>query len=137
MRELRLLERISRWEGGSERTHQTQTDILVQSLTGHLRRLLNTHRGSVQIDDMYGVPDFSNLAASLSAGSTRDIEEEIRRMVLKYEPRLKAPKVALRQGGDDVLSLRFSLSGFVQVDQREIPLQLTTTVEANGKVHIA
>ena len=47
MKERRLLERISHWEEGGERTNQTQVDILVRSVMDHLRRLLNTRQGSV------------------------------------------------------------------------------------------
>jgi type VI secretion system protein len=136
MRERRLLERIANWEDGDQRTSQTQVDILVRSVTDHLRRLLNTRQGSVQIDPLFGVPDFTNIAGGLSAGSTRDIEEEIRRMVLKYEPRLKSPKVVLNLEATDVLSINFGLQGTLDVDNRAIPLQLSTSVGANGKVNI-
>lgn len=137
MKELRLLERISRWEEGGERTNQTQVDILIQSVIDHLRRLLNTRQGSVQLDPAFGVPDFTNVAGGLAAGSTRDIEEALRRMVQKYEPRLKSPRITLSRESSDVLSLRFTLDGMLEVDQRDIPLQLSTTVGANGQVNIA
>lgn len=136
MKEQRLLERISAWEKGGKRTNQTQVDILVRSVTSHLSRLLNTRQGSVQLDPTFGVPDFTNIAGGLNAGSTGDIEEEIRRMVLKYEPRIKSPKVVLSLDESDLLSIRFSLEGRLEVDDRDIPLQLSTTVGANGKVKI-
>ena len=102
----------------------------------HLARLLNTRQGSVQIDPLFGVPDFTNLAGGMAAGSTREIEEEIRRMVLKYEPRIKSPKVTLNREETDVLSIRFALEGTLEVDNRDIPLQISTTVGANGRVNI-
>ncbi|TDV28736.1 type VI secretion system protein [Paraburkholderia caballeronis] len=136
MRERRLLERIAHWEIAKGRTNQTQVDILVRSVMDHLQRLLNTRQGSVQIDPQFGVPDFTNLAGGMAAGSTREIEEEIRRMVLKYEPRLKSPKVVLSHEGTDVLSIRFSLEGRLEVDARDIPLQLSTSVASSGKVEI-
>lgn len=136
MLERRLLERIAYWERGRERTSQTQVDVLVRSVMDHLSRLLNTRQGSVQIDPRFGVPDFTNLAGGTASGSIRDIEEEITRMVLKYEPRLKSPRVMVRQGGTDVLSIYFSLEGRIEVDAREIPLQIATAVSASGKVEI-
>ena len=57
-------------------------------------------------------------------------------MVLKYEPRIKSPRVVMSRESTDVLSIRFSLEGRLEVDDREIPLQLSTTVGANGKVNI-
>ncbi|MGB4117603.1 MAG: type VI secretion system baseplate subunit TssE [Polaromonas sp.] len=137
MKERRLLERISAWEDGGQRTNQTQVDVLVKSVTDHLRRLLNTRQGSVQLDPLFGVPDFTNIAGGLNAGSTGDIEAEITRMVLKYEPRLKSPKVALRQDASDLLSIQFALEGTLEVDDREIPLQLSTTVGSSGRVNIS
>lgn len=136
MRERRLLERIANWKAGDERTNQTQVDVLVRSVMDHLTRLLNTRQGSVQIDPLFGVPDFTNLAGGMAAGSTREIEEEIRRMVLRYEPRIKSPKVTLNRELTDVLSIRFALEGSLEVDNREIPLQISTIVGASGKVNI-
>jgi len=136
VRERRLLERIANWKAGDERTNQTQVDILVRSVMDHLTRMLNTRQGSVQIDPLFGVPDFTNLAGGMAAGSTREIEEEIRRMVLRYEPRIKSPKVTLNRELTDVLSIRFALEGSLEVDNRDIPLQISTTVGASGKVNI-
>lgn len=136
MKERRLLERIATWEDGEKRTNKTQVDVLIRSVTDHLRRLLNTRQGSVLLDPKFGVPDFTNMAGGLTAGSVGDIEEEIRRMVLKYEPRIKSPKVTLSRESADVLSIQFGLQGKLEVDDREIPLQLATTVGANGKVQI-
>jgi len=139
MRERRLLERIAHWgeEDGLRRTNQTQVDILVRSVIDHLSRLLNTRQGSVQLDPLFGVPDFTNIASGTAAGSTREIEEEIRRMVLKYEPRIKSPRVILDRDLSDVQSIRFALEGMLEVDNRDIPLQLATTVGANGKVSLS
>lgn len=131
------MERIAAWEVGEQRTNQTQVDILVRSVTDHLRRLLNTRQGSVQLDPLFGVPDFTNIAGGLNAGSTADIEEEIRRMVLKYEPRIKSPRVRVSQESSDLLSIRFGLEGMLEVDDRDVPLQLSTTVGSSGKVNIA
>ncbi len=137
MKERRLLERIAAWEDGEQRTNQTQVDVLIRSVTDHLRRLLNTRQGSVQLDPLFGVPDFTNIAGGFTAGSTRDIEEEIRRMVLRYEPRIKSPRVTISRESTDILSIRFALEGRLEVDDREIPLQLSTTVGASGKVNVS
>jgi type VI secretion system protein len=136
VKEGRLLERIAAWGDGEERTNRTQVDILVRSVMDHLRRLLNTRQGSVLLDPKFGVPDFTHLAGGLTAGFVSDIEEEIRRMVLKYEPRIKSPKVTVSRESTDVLLIQFGLQGRLEVDGREIPLELSTTIGANGKVQI-
>lgn len=138
MKERRLLERIAYWgeDGGQQRSHQTQVDILMQSVMAHLARLLNTRRGSVQLDPLFGVPDFTNLAGGTGVGSTRDIQEEIERMVSKYEPRIKSARVTLDHDHSDMQALRFLLNGMIDVDDREIPLSLSTTVGASGKISL-
>ncbi|WP_144063503.1 type VI secretion system baseplate subunit TssE [Caballeronia insecticola] len=136
MRERRLLERIASWGAQERRTNETQVDVLVHSVMSHLSRLLNTRQGSVQIDPLFGVPDFTNLAGTTAMGSTREIEEEIRRMVLRYEPRIKSPRVTLNREKTDVLAIRFALEGALEVDDREIPLRISTTVGANGRVSV-
>jgi type VI secretion system protein len=136
VRERRLLERIATWNAGEQRSNETQVDVLLDSVMSHLSRLLNTRQGSVQIDPLFGVPDFTNLAGTTAMGSTREIEEEIRRMVVRYEPRIKSPRVTLNRQETDVLSIRFSLEGSLEVDDREIPLRISTTVGANGRVSV-
>lgn len=138
MKERRLLERIAYWgeDGGQQRSHQTQVDILMQSVMAHLARLLNTRRGSVQLDPLFGVPDFTNLAGGTGVGSTREIQEEIERMVSKYEPRIKSARVTLDHDHSDMQALRFLLNGMIDVDDREIPLSLSTTVGASGKISL-
>jgi type VI secretion system protein len=136
VRERRLLERIATWNAGEQRSNETQVDVLLDSVMSHLSRLLNTRQGSVQIDPLFGVPDFTNLAGTTAMGSTREIEEEIRRMVVRYEPRITSPRVTLNRQETDVMSIRFSLEGSLEVDDREIPLRISTTVGANGRVSV-
>jgi type VI secretion system protein len=132
----RLLERISRWEEGADYTARPGADVLVRSLLRHLQRILNTKQGSVQIDDTFGVPDYTNLAGSLLPGTPQEIEVGLRQVIERFEPRLKSPQVKLMSGGEDPLSLRFELSGTVAVDDRDIPIHLSTVVAANGKVNV-
>src|SRR5690606_18596530 len=106
------------------------------SIREHLQRILNTRRGSVPLDPEFGVPDFTNLAGSFSSGSTREIIDSITRMIERYEPRLKAPKVQVSEQGSEVLSLSFSLEGLVQVDDHELPIRLATSISSSGRVSL-
>lgn len=134
MRERRLLERVSYWERGMDRSSQTQAETLVRSICNHLLRLLNTRQGSVPLDPLFGVPDLTNVAGGLAAGATEDIEEEFRRVISQYEPRLKNPRVSAMPRGGEVLALSFSLSGVLEVNHQLIPLQLSTRLDGNGKL---
>lgn len=136
MNERRLLERIASWEVGEERTSRTRADVLVQSIMRHLRRLLNTRQGSVLLDPAFGVPDFTNIAGGMTSGSASEIEDEICRVVKKYEPRVQSPKVTLIRDASNILSIKFELEGTIDVDDRSIPLLLATTVGANGRVYV-
>jgi len=136
MREERLLERISRWETGSERTNVTSVDTLIGSILSHLRGILNTQRGTVPIDTEYGLPDFSNLAPSFSSGSTKEIQDDLIAAIERYEPRLKVLSIAMVPDEADFLALKFEVSGAIRVNDREIPVRLSTVVNPDGKVTI-
>jgi type VI secretion system protein len=136
MREHRLLERIANFVEGGDRTDRTRIEVLQQSILEHLTRLLNTRQGSVLIDPLFGVPDFTNLTGGMAMGSTREIEDEISRMVTKYEPRIQCPKVTFMQESTNVLSLQFTLEGWIEADREKMPLKISTAVGSNGRVSV-
>lgn len=136
MREQRLLERIADLESGNAHPHATRAQVLVASIQGHLQRILNTRQGSVPIDSEFGVPDFTNLAGSFTSGSTREIIDSLTRMIRVYEPRLKNPQVLIEDAGSEVLALSFSLSGMIEVDNRDVPIRLATQISSSGKVSL-
>ncbi|MHC8286868.1 type VI secretion system baseplate subunit TssE [Pseudomonas sp. XS1P51] len=137
MREKRLLERITSLQAETGRTHLTQAEVLTQSIVQHLQRILNTRRGSVPIDAEFGVPDFTNLAGSFATGETTQIIENMTRMIARYEPRLKSPRILVAEGAQEVLSLSFNLEGVVSIDDRDIPIHLATRVSSDGRVSLA
>lgn len=136
MNERRLLEHISSLGAEAHRGQVTRAEILVNSILDHLRRILNTRQGSVPVDPDFGVPDFTNLAGSFSTGTTDQIIQDMSRMIQRYEPRLHQPQITFATSQDEVLSLAFSISGMVSVDDRDIPVRLTSQVAPNGKVSL-
>lgn len=136
MNEQRLLERIASAEAGDARTHLTRAELLIESIRNHLQRILNTRQGSVPIDPLFGVPDFTNLAGSFTSGTTREIIDSMTRMIKRYEPRLKSPRIDVADAGTEVLSLSFSLEGLIAVDDRDIPIRLATRVSSAGRVSL-
>ena len=119
-------------QADNSRTHVTQAEALTQSIVAHLQRILNTRQGSVPIDTEFGVPDFTNLAGSFAVGQTTQIIENMTRMIARYEPRLKSPRIQVVEGAQEVLSLSFSLE-----DNRDIPIHLATRVSSDGHVSLA
>ncbi|NYT85128.1 type VI secretion system baseplate subunit TssE [Pollutimonas harenae] len=136
MNECRLLEHISSLGAEGGRGQNSRSEILVNSILEHLRRILNTRQGSVPVDPEFGVPDFTNLAGSFSTGTTDQIVQDMSRMIQRYEPRLRQPQIVFTANRDEVLTLAFSISGTVNVDDREVPVRLTTQVAANGRVSL-
>lgn len=137
MNEHRLMERISGWENGLQRTNQQRADVLIHSVVDHLRRILNTRQGSVPLDPEFGVPDFTNLAGGLANGETRNIENQICMVVARYEPRIRNPRVVLMREASDLMSLHFQLEGLLQIDHEDIPLRLSTIVGSSGRIQVS
>ncbi len=132
-----MLERITKLQADTGRTHLTQAEVLTQSIIAHLQRILNTRRGSVPIDAEFGVPDFTNLAGSFAIGETTQMIENMTRMIARYEPRLKSPRIQVAEDAQEVLSLSFTLDGLVAIDDRDIPVHLATRVSSDGHVSLA
>lgn len=137
MKEKRLLERIVSLQAEVGRSRLTQAEALIQSIREHLQRILNTRQGSVPIDAEFGVPDFTNLAGSFATGETTQIIDNMTRMIARYEPRLKSPRIQVAEGAQEVLSLSFTLDGLVSIDDRDIPIHLATRVSSDGRVSLA
>lgn len=137
MKEKRLLERIIGLQAEQGRTSLAQAEVLTRSIIEHLQRILNTRQGSVPIDAEFGVPDFTNLAGSFATGETTQIIDSMTRMIARYEPRLKSPRIQVAEGAQEVLSLSFSLQGLVAIDDHDIPIHLATRVSSDGRVSLA
>lgn len=136
MNERRLLERIADTESGAAQVSTPRAEVLLRSVIAHLRCILNTRQGSVPLDPLFGVPDFTNLAGGLGAGSVRDIELAIRQVITRYEPRVRQPQVTLRNDASDPMALVFNLDGRLEIDGHEIPLHLSTVVHGSGQVRV-
>lgn len=136
MNECRLLERLSALGTDTAQAQVSRAEMLINSILNHLQRILNTRQGSVPIDPEFGVPDFTNLAGSFSSGTTEQIMQDMSRMIQQYEPRLRQPRITFSSNQEEVLSLAFSISGTVSIDDRDIPVRLTSQVASNGKVSL-
>lgn len=133
MREQRLLERISRLAQGEERSHLTQTEMLITSIVEHLQRVLNTRQGSVPIDPQFGVPEFTHIASSFQPDSITKLVDNIVTMIRRYEPRLKRVTIVPLTNEHNPLTLGFSLEAAIEVDNQDIPIRLITYIASNGR----
>ena len=129
MHKLRLLERMSAWETGQiSRFNESNDADILQSILHHLERLLNTKQGGVKLFDDYGVPEFHDLTDGF-------IEEEIKRVIRAYEPRLDVSSVTRMPLTDNEASnIEISITGKIKGKQNI--LRFTTVLTSNGRVTV-
>ncbi len=135
MREERLLERIRAWRKEPGRRTRQDSKRAVGSVLGHLQRILNTRQGNVPIGADYGVPDFTDLVQAYPDG-VRDFERSIRQTIQKYEPRLKAVRVHFVALTEDVLTIRFQITGRLVIEGHKEPVLFESVVGPDGKINI-
>jgi type VI secretion system protein len=132
----RLLERIRIMEENPERRLDVDSGTIVHSVLEHLIRVLNTKKGSVEIDPEYGVPDLTNISSSFTSESIPELETAIKSVIVQYEPRLKDVAVHFRTQQDDLLALRFSISAKLVLDEKGTPIVFETIVDSDGQVKV-
>jgi type VI secretion system protein len=132
----RLLERLRSMEENPETRVERNLPRLINSVIGHLQRLLNTHQGSVPIAEDYGVPDITNAPGEGFLEATQRIERTLQQVIMKYEPRLTNVRMNLISEKDDVLNLRFKMEG-VLVPDRSTRVVFETVVSSDGKVNVS
>jgi type VI secretion system protein len=135
MHDLALLERIEAMEGayGGE----TGPQRLKRSLARHLTSLLNTRQGSVPIASDYGIADMTDLGRSFTEESVAEFNGELERVIMRYEPRLSAVRVAYSPRPDMPLSAVFSIEAAVNTEYGRQTLHFETILDATGTVRLA
>ncbi len=135
MPELTLLERIESFESEEKEIEENPAEKEIRSIIAHLRKLLNTNKGSVQIADDYGMPDMTVFAGGGISETMEKIEKAVFEVVRKYEKRLSKVKVKIESNGNDVLNINFRLEG-VLTRYENTPVFLETSVRPGGKFRI-
>ncbi|MBJ6724518.1 type VI secretion system baseplate subunit TssE [Geomesophilobacter sediminis] len=130
----RLLERIAFTESDPQRREPTDHRRLTDSICVHLQRILNTRQGAVPIAPDYGVPDFLDFLQNFP-DSVREIEQNMRQAIERYEPRLERVHVCFIPQDQDLLSLRFHIDAQVR-DGRSTRLSFETMLETGGKITV-
>lgn len=134
MHEQRLSERIRAQERQPARRGGSDRKLCVDSVVGHLQRILNTRQGNVLIADDYGVPDFLDFLQTYP-DSVRRIEESIRSAIDRFEPRLSGACVTFIPREEDDLDLRFQIMAVLALaEDRQILLE--TVVGTDGRVRV-
>ena len=136
MKDERLLERIRNQEEDPGRRSTQDKRRLVASVLKHLQRILNTRQGSVVIAEDFGLPDITNFPSAYSADTLRDLEQAIRQVIMKYEPRLTGLRVGFAPSEENDFLLRFQIPAKVTVDEEESPVIFETVVDPDGRIRV-
>lgn len=113
-------------------TDHRQLDT-VESVMEHIRVLLNTCIGDAPTVPDFGLTDFSDIVHELPKG-VHKIQQSIRDLIMKYEPRLK--NVSVRYIPDsEPLVLRFEVVARVNDESRSV-VRLRTQMESGGSFKV-
>jgi len=134
MREERLLDRLRMWEKEPARRGKEDPRRIIDSVSRHLHRILNTKQGNVPIGEDYGLPDLTDFLKTYP-GSLMEIERGMRLAIQKYEPRLKAVRVTFFPQEDDLLSLHFQITARLSTESKNQVL-FNALINADGKIDI-
>ncbi len=135
VREDRLTERIRARKKDPNRRSKEDPGKIMDSVLAHLQRILNTRQGNVPIAEDYGVPDFTTLLQGYPH-SLQDFERSIRESIQKYEPRLKAVRVSFIPQEEDILSVRFQITGKLATEDHKDPVFFESVVGSDGRISI-
>jgi type VI secretion system protein len=105
----------------------------VQSVVEHLKVLLNTCAGDAVTVPDFGLTDFSDIVHELPQGIHK-IQQNIRNVILKYEPRLKNVSVRFVPS-DEPLLLKFEVVARLNDESRSV-VRLRTQMSSGGQFNV-
>lgn len=132
----RFLERLRRAERGGEDPGSVDSKSVLDSVQRHLLLLLNTQRGSAQIANDYGIPDFFSLLGMGDVEALRRLEVLLEDVIGKYEPRLRDIEVKVVNKDDYGLDLHMQLSGSLALENETLNVSFETVLDSGGRIRI-
>ena len=133
----RLLKRFSQWEDSMEvSSDEVDTNALMESIKDDLEKLYNTKRGTVLIDDNFGLPDFSQMLNGYAAPDVGFILQQLHLQTRQYEPRLHAVHVNYVEQKKYPGKLQFNISAMLKVKEQEIPFNVSALLSDDGSVSL-
>jgi type VI secretion system protein len=104
----------------------------VESISEHLRALLNTRKGSAPAAPHFGVPDFTELVHGFP-NSALTLQQSIRATLLEYEPRLRHVQVRHISTPHELV-VRFEITA--QLAQGGSTLKFQTEMRPGGRTSV-
>jgi len=130
-----LLDRLASPKRGASAGGTGAGSSQVRSILRHLQKLLNSRQGHAPAQMDYGIPDPGEVAHNYS-DAIGQIQKSIKACVEKYEPRLTAVNVTHVVADNDVLTLRFQITGQVANTKERIPVLFDTLIDPSGRIKL-
>jgi len=135
---LRLLKRIKSWEeAGVVSASDVDANEIIESVRDDLEKLFNTRRGTVLVDQDYGLPDFTHLMNGYAAPDVEVIERDLLRQVRQYETRLASINLVYKQSKTPSSNLQFSMNAVFQHKNQDMNLVASVQFYNDGSVSVS
>jgi type VI secretion system protein len=125
---------LSRLENGSLHLSSRREDP-VESITRHLRVLLNTRQGESVASPGYGILDFNDVVHTYPA-ALQKIQASIRAAIQEYEPRLRNVVVLHLPDALEPTALKFEITAQLSLKGSREVLRFRTRVGSGGQVQL-
>ncbi|OCH07658.1 type VI secretion system baseplate subunit TssE [Aliivibrio fischeri] len=131
----RLLERIELGEPKNCYEKVVSHKHLIESIHLHLADLLNTHAGNAMIDNDYGLPDFNDVLSN-NTNLVRNIQQNIKVSIEKFEPRMRNVEVHYRHDNNNPLQLGFGIGGEVIHNGGKVSMAINIFMGVDGQFNV-
>ena len=125
---------LSRLEHGGVHLSSRREDP-VESITRHLRVLLNTRQGESVSSPGYGILDFNDVVHTYPA-ALRRIQASIRAAIQEYEPRLRNVVVLHLPDAQEPAALKFEITAQLAHPGSRDVVRFRTRVGSGGQVQL-
>jgi type VI secretion system protein len=134
----RLLKRFSRWEESSDASFdEVDANTLIESIRDDLEKLYNTKRGTVLIDESFGIPDFSYMLSGYTTPDVGAILQQIHLQTKQYEPRLHALQVSYVEQNKFPGKLQFQITAKLNIRDIDQPFNVFALLSDDGSVSLS
>ncbi|MGL1959604.1 MAG: type VI secretion system baseplate subunit TssE [Colwellia sp.] len=128
-----LFEKISQhFADGTPLSAVPPESRLIKSISDHVKRLLNTRKGTVPHMKDYGLTDVSEIYSKLP-GSLEMLQKEMSDLIKKYEPRLEKIRVEVLPFEPYSFKIDFNIHGVIKGGKRVF---LSTAFSSNGEITV-
>ena len=128
---------MSAWEKlTDDESYDMDVNALVDSIKDDLEKLYNTKRGTVLIDDNFGMPDFSHMLNGYTAPDVGSILKQLHLQTKKYETRLQAVRVTYVEQNKFPGKLQFQISAEIKIKEQAIPFSVNALLSDDGSVNL-